>query len=577
MQFTDVHIASIIKTFFLENFSKGSSVIEVNKCLKSASGINDFFSRQEDFDAFLLQLNEISQTFEDASRTEYGDFQTNKTLASAICQLLVEKNVRPEIIMEPTFGKGSFMLAALKQFPNIKKIYGVEIHEPYVWQTKFAILQFALSNTAFKKPEIIILHQDVFEVDFSKLVNDSKKEMLVLGNPPWVTNSTLTTLNSTNLPKKSNFKKHRGLDALTGKGNFDIGEYITLMLLRSFSPGKGHLAFLIKNAVIKNLVFDQRQNQFPISNLEQYTIDAQREFGASVSASLFYCQFGPPASQHITTYDFYAREKLTTYGWKKEKFVSNINDYERYTHFDGLCPFEWRQGMKHDCSKIMELERVNGQYINKLDESVKLESDLVYGILKSSDLKGGIVQEARKFTIVTQQQIGQDTKYIAQQYPEIYKYLTAHKAAFDSRKSSIYKGKPAFSIFGIGDYSFKPYKVAISGLYKDVKFTFVSSKDQKPFMLDDTCYFLGFEKYEDAIITHYLLNKKGTLEFLEALIFADAKRVVTKELLMRIDLSAIAKSIDFEEIKNKVSLEAWDKYLEKTNFQLSKKQISLFD
>jgi len=577
MEFAKLYIKQIIKTFFLENFSEGTSVIEVNEYIKNISGINDFFPNQEDLDMFLLRLHEAPEELGDTSRIEYGDFQTDESLASAVCQLLVDKNIKPEIIIEPTFGKGSFILAALNYFPEVKEIYGVEIYKPYVWQTKFTILEHFLASPSAEKPELILLHQNVFEVEFSRLFDTSKKELLVLGNPPWVTNSTLAAINSTNVPQKSNFKRHKGLDALTGKGNFDLGEYITLMLLRSFSSRNGHMAFLVKNAVIKNLVFDQKQNQFKIADLEQYKIDAQKEFGASVSASLFYCQFGQNFKQYAKTYDFYTRKEMTIFGWTKEKFVSNVDTYERYAHFDGVSPFEWRQGMKHDCSKVMELERVNGYFQNKLGEKIDMEKDLIYGILKSSDLKGKTVHKARKFTIVTQKQIGQDTKYIAQHYPKTYKYLFGHVSVFENRKSSIYKGKPAFSIFGIGDYAFKMYKVAISGLYKKIVFTLVSPTEQKPLMLDDTCYFLGFEKYEDAFITEHLLNKRETLEFLKALIFADAKRVVTKELLMRIDLHAIAKSTDFDEIKDKVSLNDWNDYLDKMEYGSSKKQISLFD
>ena len=60
----------------------------------------------------------------------------------------------------------------------------------------------------------------------------------------------------------------------------------------------------------------------------------------------------------------------------------------------------------------------------------------------------------------------------------------------DGRGSSIYRSCPPFSIFGIGEYSFAPWKVAISGFYKRLSFVAVAPLDGKPAMLDDTCYFL---------------------------------------------------------------------------------------
>ena len=57
-------------------------------------------------------------------------------------------------------------------------------------------------------------------------------------------------------------------------------------------------------------------------------------------------------------------------------------------------------------------------------------------------------------------------------------------------------------------------------------------------MLDDTCYFLGFDDRDTALLVAFLLNSPPMLEFLESIAFNDAKRPFTKDLLMRLDLSA---------------------------------------
>ncbi|GAG76886.1 unnamed protein product, partial [marine sediment metagenome] len=58
--------------------------------------------------------------------------------------------------------------------------------------------------------------------------------------------------------------------------------------------------------------------------------------------------------------------------------------------------------VKHDCSKIMELDKANGFYVNGLNEEIKLEDGLIYGFLKSSDLKNTVIKNTRKHTIITQ-------------------------------------------------------------------------------------------------------------------------------------------------------------------------------
>jgi hypothetical protein len=549
-----------------------------NRAIFKFCGIVDFFTSQKEFEEFQELASNRQDAVADIDRAEYGDFQTNNRLALQVCAILKSKGITPEIIIEPTFGKGSFILAALQSFENVDRIIGVEIYKSYVWHTKFAIVEFfAHLKTAGKfekkKPAIILHHQSVFDFDFPAL-GINKEQVLVLGNPPWVTNAMLSSLNSGNLPVKSNFKQHSGLDAITGKGNFDIGEYISLMLVKAFHQQTGHIAFLVKNAVIKNLVFDQKQNQYKLSGIEKYSIDAQKEFGAAVEASLFVAEFGSGKSVDCFEYDFYQPKDGTNakFGWVENNFVSDIDAYSECSAIDGKSPLEWRQGVKHDCSKIMEIERRDGIYINGNKEELSLEDDLVYGLLKSSDLKETTVRKSRKFVILTQRRIGQSTRYIKDQFPNTWQYLEANRMSFDKRKSSIYKGKPPFSIFGIGEYSFAPFKIAISGMYKTWHFTLVYPGDGKPHILDDTCYFLGFERETDAVITFALLNSIRVSDFLKSIVFQDSKRMITKEVLMRIDLQEVASFFSFhticKELENypelnvtKISPQEWEDYV----------------
>jgi len=546
-----------------------------NAILIDKTGIINFFEKEDD----LIQLQQTLTTNKNIvaeKRIEYGDFQTNKYLSESICNYLCTKQINPQVLLEPTCGKGNFILSAIKSFDSLQQIFGIEIQANYVWQLKFDLLSYYLNNSKAKKPQIYLYHSNVFNFDFQQIKKClNGQELLIVGNPPWVTNTALSTLSSKNLPIKSNFKQTKGIDAITGKGNFDIGEYISLNMLDLFADEKGYFAFLIKNSVIKNIVFEQKKNKYPISNIEKHTINSQKEFGAAVDASLFVCKFKSIPEYTAKEYDFYTSESKVTLGWVNNKFASDIEKYKKNQIFDGLCPFEWRQGIKHDCAKIMELERIAGCFRNALGEEFELEEDLVYGLLKSSDLKEDKINNPRKYTIITQKRVGQETKYILEKLPKTKAYLHQHKDYFSSRKSSIYIGKPMFSIFGIGDYSFKPYKVAISGLYKQTKFTLVEPNGA-PIMLDDTCYFIGFDTLEDALITQYLLNKTETQEFIQSFMFNDAKRVITKDLLMRIDFYSIVQHANFAELQHLVSETQWKKYIN-TIFSKRKNELNLFD
>ena len=248
----------------------------------------------------------------------------------------------PEIVIEPTCGKGNFIVSSLKHFDSVKKVFGIEIYKPYVWESKFNIIDYYLNNPTKNKPEIFIIHNSVFDFDFKTIAKENgTKEILILGNPPWVTNSKLGSLNSSNLPKKTNFKNHNGLDAMTGKGNFDIAEYITLMMIETFQHQKGNIALLVKNTVIKNIVFDQFSKQYRISEIEKYCIDSKKEFNVSVEASLFYCKLNSNPSFKCKEFDFYNNSKAKlNFGWLSDKFVSNIDTYSNTEQIDGKCPFE---------------------------------------------------------------------------------------------------------------------------------------------------------------------------------------------------------------------------------------------
>lgn len=574
MKVFDANITHQVSDFLNENLKKTTSFEKANQKMYNAFGIIHFFDNNEDLETLKEIISESITTVEEPDRAEYGDFQTNSDLANKVTLHLVSKNISPEIVIEPTCGKGNFIIASLRNFKNITTIFGVEIYKPYVWETKFNIIDFFLTNPNTNKPEISIVHCNVFDFDFKEIAKKhSTKDILVIGNPPWVTNSKLGSLNSTNLPKKTNFKNHSGLDAMTGKGNFDIAEYITLTMIETFQNMKGNLLLLVKNSVIKNILFDQNKNSYKISSIEKHCIDSKKEFNVSVEAALFYCKLNSLTAFDCTEFNFYNNKiSQVKFGWLNDKFVSNIGTYLYTKDIDGECPFIWRQGLKHDCSSIMELDKVNGHYVNGLNEEVKLEDGLVYGILKSSDLKNTVINQTRKFTIVTQKKVGEETKYIKNTYPKTYEYLVKHQANFDARKSSIYNNKPSFSIFGIGDYSFKPFKVAISGLYKTFHFTLILPQNNKPVMLDDTCYLIGFEKIEYAVYSLILLNSNKAVQFLQSVTFADAKRTFTKDVLMRINLLVLAKTIDRESLQTELemlnrkynlnlTLNSWDNFI----------------
>lgn len=469
-------------------------------------------------------------------KLEFGDYQTPIEFCDKVIDILKDNKIEPTIILEPTFGEGNFIKSSEKKYNNIRQIYGIELNKDYYNQS----IEFSKNFIGY--------NESIFSFNHSKIIkniNDYDK-LLILGNPPWVTNSQLMAENMENLPQKNNFKNLKGIDSITGASNFDICEYIIIDLLNNYKNVNGNISMLCKTTVATNIIKEINKYDFDLSEVKIYNFDAKKIFNVNCQACLFMAKINDGKEDYARVYDIAEPNKeLYKIGWKDNKFYSKI---EGKSNIDGTFPFEWRQGIKHDCSKVMELEKKDEcLYVNKINEEILLEDLLIYPLLKSSELmKNNYIDKSRRYVIVTQQKVKQDTKYIKEDSPKLWEYLKCHQEYFDNRKSSIYKNSPKFSMFGIGDYAFSKYKVAISGFYKEPNFV-VLAGDKKPIMLDDTCYFISFENEKEALIVMTLLNSTIVKEFLSSVAFLEKKRPYTKEILKRIDLKKILEQFDFKE------------------------------
>ena len=472
------------------------------------------------------------------TRTEFGDFQTPDDLAQKVCESLLTAGVSPASILEPTCGQGSFLLSAAKTFTSAEKLIGLEINPEYS-----QVARESLDRSGTDIPFEIIT-ADFFSFAWEALIGRLPQPLLVIGNPPWVTNTELSTLGSRNVPQKSNFQNHRGIDAITGKGNFDISEYMLLRAIDWLGDTTGTLAMLCKTAVARKVLLQACRKQFRIKRADIYLVDASEHFGAAVDSCLFVVQFSPDTTNsHCSLHPDLSSPASSTLGVCGDRLVANVATYTRWEHLDGGKRGTWRSGIKHDCSKVMQFAAEGSAYRNGLGQLVHLEDQYLFPMLKSSDLANHSSPKPRYSMLVPQRFIGEQTDKIRSAAPQTWKYLEEHAEFLDQRSSSIYRKRPRFSVFGVGDYSFAPWKVAIAGMYKTLAFRLIPPFHGRPVVLDDTCYFYSCESERDAKNILELLTSSAATEFLSSLIFWDDKRPVTAELLNRLDLYQLAKEL----------------------------------
>jgi hypothetical protein len=482
----------------------------------------------------------------DKTKIEFGDFQTPDGLATAVCKILASRSLQPATIIEPTCGTGSFLVAAAHQFPQARRILGFEINPTYLKQARQRSDETALSS----RTELSGV--DSLRYPWQAALEALPEPILILGNPPWVTSAGLGGLDSDNLPAKSNFQNHRGLDALTGKSNFDIAEWLVGHFLEWLKHRRATVAMLLKTQVARRVLVHAWKSRIALSDAAMLTFDAEEHFGVAADACLFLCELGSGPAVHECRVGNLCQPGLTkqVLSFDSGVLLADRAAHELWRHLlqkPATEPaYRWRSGIKHDCAAVMELHREGTVLHNGLDETVDVESEYVFSLIKGSEVARGDVSHPTRALVVTQRETGQDTALLAHLAPRTWQYLCRHGDALDSRRSSIYRNRPRFSIFGVGSYTFAPWKVAICGLYKKIAFAAIGNDGGQPIVLDDTCYHVPCKTRQEAELLAMLLNSKVAAEFFSAFVFWDSKRPITAELLGRLDILALAQALGEE-------------------------------
>lgn len=458
------------------------------------------------------------------SARQRGDFQTPQALARQIWAALDLS--RFDLIIEPTFGLGAFLMTIPEN--SRADVVGWEIHGEYYHAT--------VGSLATGKTRSFRLYQgDILAASRTDIGAPSDASLLVIGNPPWVTNAEQGALGGGNTGRKYNLKSLPGLEALTGKSNFDISEAIILHLIGLVSGYTAvQFALLGKFTVVRNLM-QFLGHDSDIGDFEFHRINSLTYFGAAVDAGLIKFKIGKDITtrHECTVYHGIAGDEIGRIGLLNGRLVYDLEAYERTLFLENANPphYVWRQGVKHDASKILELSASGAGLRNRQGELVEVEPEVLYPLYKSSDIFHG--RESRFALPLYQRGLHDPLGDVERRFPKLYDYLKRHEAVFRARESSIYRKRPPFSMFGIGDYTYATYKVAIGALYAEPVFRLLEPAP-RPAVLDDTCYMLATNDYGEAVYLLAILSLDCTRDFLLAVSYSGDKRRFSKEVLAKV-------------------------------------------
>ena len=109
-------------------------------------------------------------------KKEFGDYQTPLDFCYRVCNYIKESRLAEDAaaIMEPTCGVGNFLLAASNTFA-CSKLIGIEVNAKRADAARIEV------------PSATIETNDIFNVSTKTLCGEDC--VLVIGNPPWATNS----------------------------------------------------------------------------------------------------------------------------------------------------------------------------------------------------------------------------------------------------------------------------------------------------------------------------------------------------------------------------------------------------
>ena len=244
------------------------------------------------------------------------------------------------------------MQAAAERFGKSPNYWGFDVNSDYVEAASAALARIG-------PPSATVQQRDFYTTNWEKFLSEQNGPLLIIGNPPWITNAGMGVIRGNNLPAKSNFQRHSGLDAKTGKANFDISEWMLIRLLQVLQGSRAAIAMLCKTATARKVLRHAWLNGLDAGPSSLHLIDAAAEFGVSVDACLLYTHTGIGGTDSTATVygSLSFDQPLQTFGLSAGELVSDIDTYRELHDLDGLEYRKWRSGVKHDAAQVMEFKR----------------------------------------------------------------------------------------------------------------------------------------------------------------------------------------------------------------------------
>lgn len=395
----------------------------------------------------------------------------------------------------------------------------------------------------------------------------------VIGNPPWIKWDFLSREYKNKLGNLYlNIYKlfsHKGMKAGMGYSHDDISVVFMYVSADKYLRNGGKLGYVMKQTLYKSVAgkefrkfkIEKGQSSIPLKVVKVNDMLKLKPFKSSAQAETSTIIFKKgEETTYPVEYDIWTpKDRLPNENERIENIINNINieRYDAYPHntkdptdiwvimkegkekvyFEsGVNYYNPRHGIVNDLNGVFFLDILSKEddgviVENRVEKAkkpipkikVKIENDLIYPFLKPRNIKRWKT-EGYVYGILPQKKHGENNESeLRVKYPMTYKYLYHFRDNLKHRASKWFKiaGFPFYSIFGVGDYSFAPYKVVWCCMTYSPNFAVVSDVNdeyigKKKVMCDNTIGYFSVNNESEAYYLCGILNSKKVGEALES-------------------------------------------------------------
>ena len=374
-----------------------------------------------------VDISSIENLIDRKTKREEGIFFTAPHVVEEICGRFDFSQIGS--VVDTAAGSCNFLLPLARRFPE-KEFYAVE-RNPAV----FAALESAVASV----DNLHCFRGDILLDEFPIPPCD-----LYLGNPPFV--------NYTDLPEpyRDRIKPlwtgympvRKGFSLLLGESRSDVAALVFYHSVHSYLRAGGLFGVILPNSLVKGNRASESFREFRGITVDRIVDIPHADAFLHTSRACFYIM-GKKGGE--TSYPLpYEKEGGEGFLIKKNGLL-----IEEDLVLEKGSDYPIRQG----------INTLGANKIFFFDEKPDLEDDLVHPLLRSGDVGENRALPSR-WVLLPYLSSGEllDEKTLAADYPRTWKYLVASKRKLEKRKSRFAR-KNWYALFGIGPYTFAPYKV----------------------------------------------------------------------------------------------------------------------